>query len=29
MYIQDSDILEESANELAMNLENNIKSEAP
>lgn len=29
MYIQDSDILEESANELAINLENNIKREAP
>ena len=29
MYIQDSDILEESANTLAMNLENAIKREAP
>ncbi len=29
MYIQDSDILEEAANKLAMNLETNIKREAP
>lgn len=29
LYIRDSDILEESANQYAMNLENNIKSEAP
>lgn len=29
MYIQDSDILEEATNELAMNLENYIKIEAP
>ena len=29
LYIQDSDILEETTNTLAMNLENNIKREAP
>lgn len=29
LYIQDSDILEEATNKLAMNLENNIKNEAP
>nr|WP_295000928.1 HK97 gp10 family phage protein [uncultured Methanobrevibacter sp.] len=29
LYIQDSDILEEVTNKLAMNLENNIKREAP
>lgn len=29
LYIQDSDILEDSVNELSMNLENNIKQAAP
>lgn len=29
MYIQDSDILEDATNNLAMNLQNNIKREAP
>lgn len=29
LYIEDSDILEDATNQLAMNLENNIKLEAP